>query len=189
MFSLQTVTSSLLNFRRIQNWVISNRKSLVRQTLNKQLSEPNFYLYVQFLSAQSAAPLCEEYFRQKNRFKKRKNIDLGDFQDTYGNHYEYKCSLVNQKNCLNVVQIRKWQDIAGYYIQKVTEEEVYTFQLSRDHMSQECVLLKATSAHGSKKTNKDNKHIELRFTMKVGSDDWYRWCDTYLIDRLNLKHM
>ena len=57
-------------------------------------------------------------------------------------------------------------------------------------MKEEVNLCKASSAHGTKATNKKKSNIERRFTVKQDTEDWERWVKKYLIneDILFKKH-
>lgn len=78
-----------------------------------------------------------------------------------------------------MIQVRPWQ-YCDYIIQFVTFEAIYTFELTKRQMLDEIALCNATSAHGTKKANKNNQNIEYTMTIKKGSKNWQRWIKKYL---------
>ena len=111
-------------------------------------------------------------------------MNLGDFKKG-SKYYEYKASGFNQNNSVNIVQIRLWQQ-CDYIIQSITYEEINTFLLKHNDMIMETDLCRASSAHGTKTANKDNKNKELRMTIYKESENWDRWQKKYLVNNNNV---
>ena len=156
---------------------------LMESTLKGRLPERDFYRILSLLTSQARSPLCEKYYIKKRGFRPvSAREDRGDFVDSVGEYVEYKMSGQNQGNTLNVVQIRPWQKIHRYVVQKITAERVFTFHLTRKQMSEELKKLKASVAHGTKKATIANKNVEYRFTIGVGGEDWKRWISKYLTE-------
>ena len=65
-------------------------------------------------------------------------------------------------------------------MQSIASDEVLTFVLSRSEMKEEVRKCGASSAHGTKEANKDNKNKELRFSVKRDTEHWKRWNERYL---------
>ena len=177
---------TLRMFNLYKKQVYSNKKSILNDALNGNITISDFYVLTQVLTPQSQGPIYEKYFCQSRGFTKTKNKNFGDFHDFKGNHYEYKFSGLNQGSLLHVVQIRPWQAITGYYIQKLVSEKLYTFYITKEHMKTECVKLKARPAHGTKQANANNENVELRFDMKVDSEDFKRWMKEYLVHETDI---
>ncbi len=147
---------------------------------NGAISERDFYTLSSFLTPQSRSPLWQNYFINKVGADKVKATDnRGDFLWN-SKHYEYKISGFNKDNHLHIVQVRIWQN-CDYVIQYVSPDynPPITFILEHKQMADELNMLKASSAHGTKKANIDNRNIELRCSLKYKSKDWGRWQDCY----------
>jgi hypothetical protein len=92
---------------------------------------------------------------------------------------------------LNFVQIRPWQNIAGYtgialdITKEVTDVQVY--MLPKFKMLQELEIMKATAAHGTKGANVSNNNVELRFSLRIDDKDpnWIRW-QNYRVNHIEL---
>lgn len=166
--------------------VVDNAKRikdrLVDLCLLGEITEPDFYLVSSLLTPQSRSPLWEKYYIEKHGAARVKpQEDSGDFI-LNGKNYEYKSSC-NDEGSLHIIQIRLWQG-CDYIIQSIRPEEgeVITFNLAHEQMEREVERLKATSAHGTKAANVDNKNIELRASVIFDSDDWHRWVREYKTD-------
>jgi hypothetical protein len=120
--------------------------------------------------------------------------DLGDFTDQFGEYWELKVSLVTPTNlCLNLVQIRPWQEIQGYYCiaidTRISPFTEHTFCLTKSQMEEECILMNATAAHGTKTVTAKNNKTELRLSIKIDDNDksFLRWCKKYGKKKMRLN--
>ncbi len=150
---------------------------------NGMISEKDFYTISSFLTPQSRSPLWQNYFIAKVGAAKVKAKDnRGDFEWN-SKFYEYKISGFNADSNLHMVQVRIWQN-CDYVVQYVSPDcnPPITFLLEHKQMAEELNMLKATSAHGTKKANINNANIELRCSLKYKSQDWDRWQDCYKKD-------
>ena len=175
------ILRNLNNYEKIKKYAYEVRKYLVDWTIEKKINESNMYRITSVLTPQSRSPTWQNYFINKykcNKISAKKN--MGDFERN-GKYYEYKASGFNENGNLNIVQIRLWQK-CDYIIQSISYDEVRTFLLSHKEMEKEVKLCNASSAHGTRKANKDNTNIELRFTLRKNTEEWKRWHDSYLID-------
>jgi hypothetical protein len=116
----------------------------------------------------------------------KQTTDKGDFVNSMGQHYEIKVSLVTDSNPrLNLVQIRPWQIISGYYFVAIDTRrnpfKVYVFMLSKNEMAIECAK-HASSAHGTKTAVAGNANKELRMDVPIreGNDLFEEWRSRYL---------
>ena len=154
----------------------------------KFIQEHEFYLLGSFLRPQSYAPIFQKYLIWKlgaENVKREEN--RGDFllNTTY---YEYKISVYNADETLNVIQVRIWQE-TDYIIQYLDKKynPPISFLLTHDDMKYELDRCKATSAHGTKTVNKDNVNIEYRFSFKKHSEVWDDWVRKYSINLSTLS--
>ena len=183
------ILSNIDNYKKITRYAYQIRKYLVDWVLKQKLSESNMYKITSTLKPQSRSAIWQNYFIAKHKCKKiQATKDAGDFEKDSKN-YEYKASGFNEDGHLHVVQIRLWQN-CDYIIQSISDKKVITFLLSHNNMKEEVNLCKASSAHGTKATNKKKSNIERRFTVKQDTEDWERWVKKYLIneDILFKKH-
>lgn len=125
--------------------------------------------------------------------------DKGDMLSKKGDYYEIKISLLTKtNNNLNMVQIRPWQKIDYYLciafdIRDLKNFKTFAFLLKKEDMLNEMKEVNASSAHGTKKALLENKHIELRYSLKISEKDevFKRWMKNYNVDyallRKNMK--
>ena len=156
---------------------------IIELVFNNDITERDFYHITSFLTPQARSPLWQNYFIEKIGAQKIPAANnTGDFL-WKGKFYEHKISGFNKDKNLHVVQVRTWQG-CDYIIQYLDEKHnpPVTFVLTGDEMKEELKLLKVSSAHGTKKANKNNENIEYRFTLVLDSKDWERWCKLYKTD-------
>ena len=174
------VLENIHNYQKIVSVAYALKERLIELVADKVITELEFYKITSLLTPQSRSPLWEKYFIIKhgcNKITAQKNS--GDFEKN-GQSYEYKASGFNQDEALHVVQVRLWQE-CDYIIQSISDEKVFTFLVSHTDMKEEIGKCKASSAHGTKQSNEENRNIELKFTVKRGSAGWARWCERYLV--------
>lgn len=119
--------------------------------------------------------------------------DKGDMLKN-GKYYEIKISLLTQTNSdLNLVQIRTWQNLDYYLciafdLRNIKNFNVIPFLLTKNDMIKEMKNVNATSAHGTKKAIEENKNIELRYSLKIDSNNqvFQRWKKKYYIEYSDL---
>lgn len=148
---------------------------------------PIFVKKMLLINPQSYGSRLSNYF--KDRVFKGESVsqsdDLGDIFSEKG-FFEVKCSLITDVNkTLNIVQIRNWQNIDGYYCIAIDTRtfpyRIFFFSLTKEQMQNE-VLKLGTNAHGTKKANKENVNVEKKITLKIKDNnyDFQRWCSLYL---------
>ena len=176
--TIRFILENLNNTRGVINEVIKIKNKLIDLVLSKKLREIDFYKMTSLLTPQSRSPLWEKYFIKKHGAKKvGKNENKGDLF-LKGKYYEYKVSGYNLGDKFHLVQIRIWQG-CDYIFQHPSDDTIKTFILSHENMVKEMRLCRSTSAHGTRKANKDNKNVENRITLTVGDENWKRWIKLY----------
>jgi len=164
--------------REVAAAVYGIRKSLMELAMRGDISEMEFYKISSVLTPQSRSPMWERYFREKHACAKvKKDRNRGDFEKN-GKHYEYKASGYNADGGVHIVQIRLWQN-CDYVVQSISDDGAVTFVLSHAEMREETKRLNATVAHGTKQIAGASRHVELRMTLKPGTEDWTRWMRLY----------
>lgn len=97
--------------------------------------------------------------------------------------YEFKFSFTaTGKREVSIVQIRLHQPIAGYIIltsDGASNFDTHVFLLSKKQMEDECSIMGASSAHGTKAANAGNDTIELRMDLPLKGKDFDRWVSNY----------
>ena len=179
----QFILDNFSRVREVADAAYEIRSCLIDLIVAGDISETDFYKIVSVLSPQSRSAIYQNYYIARNgREKIPANSDKGDFRDGDGQYAEYKASAQNQGDVLHIVQIRPWQKIDYYIVQKITGQRVFTFRLTKREMGKELKLCKAASAHGTKSAVAGNKNREFRMTIEPDSDNWKRWCKCYLMD-------
>ena len=175
---IRVILDSIDKSRRLKESVESVKDELIDLTFEQEISEQDFYKISSVLSTQSRSPLWENYFIKKHGCERvKRNENRGDFKKN-GRYYEYKSSGDNQKNTVNILQIRPWQD-CDYIIQSISDDRATTFVLTHAEMMLEMDRLKASPTHGTPEALEDNKTIEYGIRVKRGSSDWDRWINDY----------
>ena len=179
--TIRAILDSIDKSRRLKDSVERVKDELIDLAFEQEISERDFYKVSSVLTPQSRSPLWQNYFIKKHDCEKvSKNENRGDFKKN-GTYYEYKCSGDNQKNSVNILQIRPWQD-CDYIIQSISDDRAITFVLKHAEMILEMERLKASPIHGTPKALEDNKTIEYGMRVKRGSADWHRWINNYRKD-------
>ena len=151
-----------------------------------------YYTCTAHLSVQAKAPMGEKFLCNKlgcNQIPASE--DCGDAKDEFGRIYEFKNSFTNQKQTLNLRQIRLWQNIDFYYCIYINEldlDKSMFYILNKDQMTEE-VSLCGSFTHGVSEINKQNKYQEYSITFPVYSDrsiTTNRW-KKYLSNELKYK--
>ena len=174
------VLDNIHHHQKIVSTAYALKENLIQLVVDKTIAELELYKITSLLTPQSRSPLWEKYFILKHRCNKvSASKNKGDFSIN-GRYYEYKASGFNQDKAIHIVQVRLWQK-CDYIIQSISGEEVFTFLISHTAMKEEIEKCRATSAHGTKQSNKKNQNKELRFTVKRNSEDWERWYKKYLV--------
>lgn len=145
-----------------------------------------YYTSTASLNAQTKAPMGEEFLCDilgLSRVSPREN--RGDAVDNLGKYYEFKNSFTNQNECLNVRQIRLWQNVDYYYCFYINENDLNEsvfFVLTKEEMAQEVALCGGYS-HGTIDANILNKNSEYSITIPVYNEEntiTKRWKEKYL---------
>lgn len=145
-----------------------------------------FINVVSITSPQRYGGLIEKRLvKELKLIKKKSSEDSGDFTDAFGDHYEFKSSIIKKDgDKINLVQIRPWQN-TNYYIVAIRFWQgltyCFAFKLSHEQMMKELVECKATAAHGTKKAILNNENVEYRFSIKPLKKDenFRRWIQNY----------
>ena len=146
-----------------------------------------------FLTPQSYGARLQYFLIKRFGLSDKLSKDSGDFVDQFGQPHELKASIITPtNNCLNLVQIRPWQDVDYYCVAidtRVSPYQEYVFVLSKSQMLEELRLNGATSAHGTALANKNNANIELRMAIEIlpGKAVFERWKKQYLRTRIRLN--
>jgi len=182
--SIQIKDSAVEELVEIRKEVSKNKK------WGFDLPEKEFIKGMVFLNPQSYGSRIETYIKEQLVFTKVKAKDNhGDLMNSIANlFYEVKISLLTSINeSLNLVQIRLWQNndyyiCVAYDFRDINNYRKYLFLLTHDEMVEE--TKSATAAHGTKKSNKNNENVELRFSFKCNDDDetFVHWKENYLIE-------
>jgi hypothetical protein len=150
---------------------------------NRRIHYTEFRKLCLYLNPQGRGNKYEYWYININNCKKvSPSLERGDFVDVYGLYCEYKYSGKNRNNKLNIAQIRPWQKIDYYIIQKEwnNSSELFTFRLTKKEMNDEIALF-GQQSHGTNKLNKDKKHIEKSLRISKTSDNWKRWLAKYRV--------
>lgn len=176
--TVKYILAHIHDVRKVIDKVYFIKDDLIELTLSGSIAEIDFYHITSLLTPQSRSPLWEKFYIKKhNATKISAQTNKGDFM-LNETAYEYKASGFNVNDALHVVQIRVWQE-CDYIVQSIQYDKVYTFRLTHAQMEKEIKLCKASSAHGTLESNKNNQNVEMRFTIYFGSEDWKRWLSRY----------
>ena len=141
-----------------------------------EMGDPDTVLdfYFSIVSSQSYGPKMEKFYISQCGFEKvSSKLDRGDFKthkDVYG-EYKFTYSPEYKSHSYNFVQIRPWQDIAGYVFEVYSDVEGFQ-RLNITKEDLKVVLEKyGQLAHGTKETNLNEKK-ELAIRGKIGDDCW-----------------
>lgn len=133
------------------------------------------------VSPQKSSPFVEKKIILENELERQGNLNKGDacLTNNQKEFYEIKHSFVKRGESLNLVQIRPWQNVNYIlYIFDLDDSKLYKFHLTNKQIKDELRLL-GTSAHGTQKSNDKNKNVEKAIRIKLYSDDFSRWVNTY----------
>ena len=152
-----------------------------------------YYTSTASLTAQAKAPLGEKFLCNLLGYTRvSSREDRGDAVDKEGIYYEFKNSFTNQRQNLNIRQIRLWQNVDYYYCFYINEEDLdksVFFILTKDEMIKE-VALCGGYTHGTVTANAVNEHNEYSITILIYNDKnekTKRWKEKYLSNELKNK--
>lgn len=135
------------------------------------------------LTPQSYGTRLQNYFCEYFDWSKvPASLDRGDAID--GGHVEIKTSVLTRSNrSVNLVQIRPYQDIAGYrcfVIDSGADYVVHRFDLTAAQMKSEIALV-GSNAHGTKQAANQNSNREyaVRFSLSPDDTTAIRWMSNY----------
>jgi hypothetical protein len=169
-----------------ESLVITNeikRLSINDKTLGFELPIRDFIAVMQMLTAQSYGSRIQNRLLKLLEFSRvPASENMGDCKDRFGDFYEVKASIVTPTNFkLNLVQIRPWQKIKGYicvaFDTRVDPIKIEVYTLDKNQMKEECEIMRASSAHGTKEANENNINKELRFDINIdpSNEHYHRW--------------
>jgi hypothetical protein len=133
------------------------------------------------VSPQKSSPFIEKKIIIENELERQGNLNKGDaiLVNNKNEFFEIKHSLVKKGDALNLVQIRPWQKVNYiFYIFDLDSSKLYKFNLTNKQIKDELRLL-GTSAHGTQKSNEKNKNVEKAIRIKLYSEDFLRWVNSY----------
>lgn len=148
-----------------------------------------FFTIIATLTAQSKAPLSEKFIGRKLNMKKiAASLDRGDFTTFDGEYLELKTSFTNAEQCLNLRQIRLWQNVDYYLCIYIDEEDLsnsLVFYLTKEQMKEEISLIGGFT-HGTKEANLLNENNEYSITIKTSNnnDNLIRWKNKYFNNQI-----
>lgn len=190
-----------------ENQKVLNRalyiQNLLERALNKGVSLTDdivncddaylYYTSTASLTAQAKASLGERFLCNLLGYTRvSSREDRGDAVDKEGIYYEFKNSFTNQRQNLNIRQIRLWQNVDYYYCFYINEEDLdksVFFILTKDEMTKE-VALCGGYTHGTITANAVNEHNEYSITIPIynnKNEKTKRWKEKYLSNELKNK--
>ena len=112
------------------------------------------------------------------------SLDRGDIRDAAGDYHEIKVTFITPSNPgVNFVQLRPYQDIAGYHLFIVERDyNLVHLWLSKEAMAGEIAQMGA-AAHGTKAAHAANTNQEfaIRFPWDRNHSITKRWLSSYEI--------
>lgn len=158
----------------------------------------SFCRVLRIFNAQKKSLIIEDYFNKRLSLHRiSPSLNAGDASDKPVNNSgmlptnaittEYKFSTTNESKCLNLRQIRNWQDIDYYiigYLDGDNPEESILLRLTKQEMQAEVDRL-GSPTHGTKQSNANNVNIEYSITLKTSSDEMKEWIKRYSYDKLD----
>lgn len=147
------------------------------------INEPEvFFTVISVGTAQAKAPEVEKFIARKMGWTKiSPSLNKGDFKTPENNYIELKNSFSNKAGCLNLRQIRLWQEVDYYlcvYIDETNIDNSVVLLLTHEQMEEE-VATCGSATHGTAAANANNQNIEYSITIKVGSPMMAQWIEKY----------
>jgi hypothetical protein len=145
-----------------------------------------FILLMNLKNPQSYGSLIQNrIIKVMNGDKVKPSLNRGDIKIN-NEYFEIKASILTPTNkVMNLVQIRLWQDIAGYCcfafdVRVKNNFQIHQYYLTHDEMVSEVELL-GSSAHGTKIITAENKHNEkaIRIAIEDSDPNFMRWNSIY----------
>jgi len=143
-----------------------------------------FMSKIMLLTTQSQGARIQNYIIKEKGWKKiPSSLDRGDIINENGEYFEIKTSIITSSNpYVNIVQIRLWQKINGYYvfvIDATNNYETTQFTLSKSDMINEVKQIGSLS-HGTANANKLNTNKEQSIHFIWGDNQiCKRWFEKY----------
>lgn len=147
------------------------------------INEPEvFFTVISVGTAQAKAPEAEKFIARKMGWTKiSPSLNKGDFETSENNYIELKNSFSNKAGCLNLRQIRLWQEVDYYlcvYIDETSIANSVVLLLTHEQMEEE-VAAYGSATHGTAFANANNQNIEYSITIKVDSPMMAQWIEKY----------
>lgn len=162
--------------REIKNKYRNHLDTLSTEELVKLPEEYFLKCVATCLTPQSYGPRIQKYFQTKYKLKSISPQEgAGDFEAIHSK-VEVKVTCLNDTNSkANIVQVRPWQNV-DYFIIVVDIRDLDNVQIIKLYLTHEEMKKRSCnwgSAHGTKKVNEVNEHIELRKTLTSKElDEW-----------------
>ncbi len=173
-------------------WQINQQKIAAEKLTNNpdwinKSSWEEFILAMNLKNPQSYGAIIQNrIIKELNGTKIPASLEKGDcIIDSY--YHEIKLSILTHTNdIMNLVQIRPWQKIKGYYcfafdIRTFKQFNIFQYYLSHEQMIEE-LEIKSELSHGTKRTAHLNTHNEKSIRIKIQPEDdhYKRWQKKYL---------
>lgn len=155
---------------------------------------PLFLAFARTLTPQSYGKRIESWLLANLGWQPVPQADgRGDAIGPNGGHVEVKVTLVKQRGIANFVQIRPWQNLAGYCLVVISaDKSVDLLWLSKRDMGDELVNA-GFHSHGStadrRKRDSDRLEFSLRITWREDSSVTDRWRSRYGVTAEQLATM
>lgn len=168
------------------NKILDSIKTYDRDVNIIDCSFTSFCKILGTMNAQKKSLIIEDFMNKKLNLKRiSPSENRGDaYKDN--EYIEYKFSTTNESKNLNLRQIRNWQNITGYivgYIDYNDTDNSIIMYLTKSEMDKEIKSIGYPS-HGTKESNKNNKHIEYSITININSNMMKEWRKKYEYDEL-----
>ncbi len=138
------------------------------------LDLPDFGLACRAFKSQSYGSLGERWVCKRLDLTRVTGNKDYDAVSSTGLRYEIKFTIAGPGRKFNVVQVRPHAKLDAYLIFGINYDGTgQIWHLNKMEMADECMTLKAGSAHG--KMNHKNPAQELRFTFTEDDETWERW--------------
>jgi hypothetical protein len=173
-------------------WQINQQKIIAEKLTNnpewiEQSSWEEFILAMNLKNPQSYGAIIQNrIIKELNGTKIPPTYEKGDcLINSY--YHEIKSSILTHTNdMMNLVQIRPWQKIKGYYcfafdIREHKHFNILQYYLSHEQMIEE-LEIKSELSHGTKRLAKQNIHNEKSIRIKIQpyDENYKRWQKKYL---------
>jgi hypothetical protein len=195
------MTNTVMSDKDVKNLMEMKVQVSDNKSWGFDLNEKDFCKGMILLNPQSYGFRLQNYIQKTLGFAKIPSKDgCGDIRPRKlykeSKNFEVKVSLLTRTNeTLNIVQIRLFHNVqyylcVAYDMRDISNFKKYIFLLTHKEMDKECEKMNASGAHGTKTLNIENKHIELRLSLKCLPNNIHfkRWLEKYSIKSFEEIH-